>query len=131
MCRGRRKFVVASLALLFIPALTWLYLSVGGFQGNRGGDGAIPSHTPSIRPFTLARRPSTRVCLTAHRFCSCCCLLEAFNFAQFHCDNLQFALPDGRVGGMGKNGGNCVSIVLYHSGEFIEKCQTSKLQLIV
>uniref|UniRef100_A0A8C4ECE7 Glycosyltransferase-like protein LARGE1 n=1 Tax=Dicentrarchus labrax TaxID=13489 RepID=A0A8C4ECE7_DICLA len=32
MCRGRRKFLAASLALLFIPALTWLYLSVGSFQ---------------------------------------------------------------------------------------------------
>uniref|UniRef100_A0A4W4H6E5 LARGE xylosyl- and glucuronyltransferase 1 n=1 Tax=Electrophorus electricus TaxID=8005 RepID=A0A4W4H6E5_ELEEL len=27
MCRGRRKFLAASLALLFVPALTWLYLS--------------------------------------------------------------------------------------------------------
>lgn len=33
MCRGRRKFLAASLAILFIPALTWLYLSVGSFQG--------------------------------------------------------------------------------------------------
>uniref|UniRef100_A0A3P8WCR9 LARGE xylosyl- and glucuronyltransferase 1 n=2 Tax=Cynoglossus semilaevis TaxID=244447 RepID=A0A3P8WCR9_CYNSE len=32
MCRGRRKFLLASLALVFIPTLTWLYLSVGGFQ---------------------------------------------------------------------------------------------------
>uniref|UniRef100_A0A8C5E6N7 LARGE xylosyl- and glucuronyltransferase 1 n=1 Tax=Gouania willdenowi TaxID=441366 RepID=A0A8C5E6N7_GOUWI len=32
MCRGRRKFLLASLGLLFIPALTWLYLSVGSFQ---------------------------------------------------------------------------------------------------
>ncbi|KAF7228771.1 xylosyl- and glucuronyltransferase LARGE1 [Nothobranchius furzeri] len=32
MCRGRRKFLAVSLALLFIPALTWLYLSVGSFQ---------------------------------------------------------------------------------------------------
>uniref|UniRef100_A0AAQ4NVL0 LARGE xylosyl- and glucuronyltransferase 1 n=1 Tax=Gasterosteus aculeatus aculeatus TaxID=481459 RepID=A0AAQ4NVL0_GASAC len=32
MWRGRRKLLVASLALLFIPALTWLYLSVGSFQ---------------------------------------------------------------------------------------------------
>ncbi|XP_031675348.1 LARGE xylosyl- and glucuronyltransferase 1-like [Oncorhynchus kisutch] len=32
MCRGRRKFLAASLALLFIPALTWLYLSAGNFQ---------------------------------------------------------------------------------------------------
>ncbi|XP_017281863.1 LARGE xylosyl- and glucuronyltransferase 1 isoform X2 [Kryptolebias marmoratus] len=32
MCRGRRKFLAASLALLFIPALTWLYLSVGSIQ---------------------------------------------------------------------------------------------------
>uniref|UniRef100_A0A7N6B133 LARGE xylosyl- and glucuronyltransferase 1 n=1 Tax=Anabas testudineus TaxID=64144 RepID=A0A7N6B133_ANATE len=32
MCRGRRKFLAASLALLVIPALTWLYLSVGSFQ---------------------------------------------------------------------------------------------------
>ncbi|MGH0126475.1 UNVERIFIED_CONTAM: hypothetical protein FKN15_028322 [Acipenser sinensis] len=30
MCRGRRKFLIASLALLSI--LTWLYLSVGNFQ---------------------------------------------------------------------------------------------------
>uniref|UniRef100_A0AAY4AZP1 LARGE xylosyl- and glucuronyltransferase 1 n=1 Tax=Denticeps clupeoides TaxID=299321 RepID=A0AAY4AZP1_9TELE len=32
MCRGRRKFLAFSFALLFIPALTWLYLSVGSFQ---------------------------------------------------------------------------------------------------
>uniref|UniRef100_A0A8B9GZC1 LARGE xylosyl- and glucuronyltransferase 1 n=1 Tax=Astyanax mexicanus TaxID=7994 RepID=A0A8B9GZC1_ASTMX len=32
MCRGRRKkFLAASLALLFIPALTWLYLSAANF----------------------------------------------------------------------------------------------------
>ncbi|KTF79035.1 hypothetical protein cypCar_00031380 [Cyprinus carpio] len=31
MCRGRRKFVAASLALIFIPALTWLYLSSANF----------------------------------------------------------------------------------------------------
>lgn len=36
MCRGRRKFLAASLALLFIPALTWLYLSAGNFQGRPG-----------------------------------------------------------------------------------------------
>nr|XP_061809325.1 xylosyl- and glucuronyltransferase LARGE1-like isoform X2 [Nerophis lumbriciformis] len=35
MCRGRRKFLAASLALLFIPALTWLYLSVGSFQAGK------------------------------------------------------------------------------------------------
>lgn len=33
MCRGRRKFLAATLAVLLIPALTWLYLSVGSFQG--------------------------------------------------------------------------------------------------
>uniref|UniRef100_A0A8C4S5M5 LARGE xylosyl- and glucuronyltransferase 1 n=1 Tax=Erpetoichthys calabaricus TaxID=27687 RepID=A0A8C4S5M5_ERPCA len=32
MCRGRRKFLAASLALLFVPALTWLYLSAGNYQ---------------------------------------------------------------------------------------------------
>ncbi|XP_063072899.1 xylosyl- and glucuronyltransferase LARGE1-like [Engraulis encrasicolus] len=32
LCRGRRKFLAFSLFLLFIPALTWLYLSVGNFQ---------------------------------------------------------------------------------------------------
>ncbi|KAM8910193.1 xylosyl- and glucuronyltransferase LARGE1 isoform 4-T4 [Spinachia spinachia] len=32
MCRRRRKLLVASLALFFIPALTWLYLLVGSFQ---------------------------------------------------------------------------------------------------
>ncbi|TSK13201.1 LARGE xylosyl- and glucuronyltransferase 1 [Bagarius yarrelli] len=31
MCRGRRKFLAASLILLFIPALTWLYLSATSF----------------------------------------------------------------------------------------------------
>ncbi|XP_027006897.1 xylosyl- and glucuronyltransferase LARGE1 isoform X1 [Tachysurus fulvidraco] len=31
MCRGRRKFLAASLILLFIPALTWLYLSATNF----------------------------------------------------------------------------------------------------
>ncbi|XP_014833392.1 PREDICTED: glycosyltransferase-like protein LARGE1 [Poecilia mexicana] len=30
--RGRRKFLAASLVLLFIPTLTWLYLSIGNFQ---------------------------------------------------------------------------------------------------
>uniref|UniRef100_A0A3Q2D1D4 LARGE xylosyl- and glucuronyltransferase 1 n=1 Tax=Cyprinodon variegatus TaxID=28743 RepID=A0A3Q2D1D4_CYPVA len=30
--RGRRKFLAASLALLFIPSFTWLYLSIGHFQ---------------------------------------------------------------------------------------------------
>ena len=33
MCRGRRKFLLATVALLFIPALTWLYLTAGNFQG--------------------------------------------------------------------------------------------------
>ena len=33
ICRGRRKFLAASLALLFIPALTWLYLSAANFTG--------------------------------------------------------------------------------------------------
>uniref|UniRef100_A0A8C5C3Y2 LARGE xylosyl- and glucuronyltransferase 1 n=1 Tax=Gadus morhua TaxID=8049 RepID=A0A8C5C3Y2_GADMO len=32
MCRGRRKFLLATVALLFIPALTWLYLTAGNFQ---------------------------------------------------------------------------------------------------
>uniref|UniRef100_A0A3B3TUG3 Glycosyltransferase-like protein LARGE1 n=1 Tax=Poecilia latipinna TaxID=48699 RepID=A0A3B3TUG3_9TELE len=31
--RGRRKFLAASLVLFFIPTLTWLYLSIGNFQG--------------------------------------------------------------------------------------------------
>ncbi|KAA0721239.1 LARGE xylosyl- and glucuronyltransferase 1 [Triplophysa tibetana] len=31
MCRGRRKFLAASLALLFIPVLTWIYLSSANF----------------------------------------------------------------------------------------------------
>lgn len=130
MCRGRRKFLVASLALLFIPALTWLYLSVGGFQGKRGRDGEIPSHTLSIRPFTPVRRSSMRVCFTAHHFCWYCCLLEAFSFTQFNCDNLQFVFPDGRVGD-GKNEGSCVCVVLCHSAELIENCQNSQLQLII
>ncbi|XP_060759618.1 xylosyl- and glucuronyltransferase LARGE1-like isoform X5 [Neoarius graeffei] len=35
MCRGRRKFLAASIILLFIPALTWLYLSATNFTEGR------------------------------------------------------------------------------------------------
>uniref|UniRef100_A0A3Q4IB81 LARGE xylosyl- and glucuronyltransferase 1 n=1 Tax=Neolamprologus brichardi TaxID=32507 RepID=A0A3Q4IB81_NEOBR len=44
MCRGRRKFLVASLALLFIPALTWLYLSVG----------ISPCYNSTVKPLPLS-----------------------------------------------------------------------------
>lgn len=33
ICRGRRKFLAASLTLLCIPAITWLYLFAGNFEG--------------------------------------------------------------------------------------------------
>ncbi|KAJ8268812.1 hypothetical protein COCON_G00114190 [Conger conger] len=32
MCRGRRKFLLATFAVLFVPVLTWLYLSAASFQ---------------------------------------------------------------------------------------------------
>ncbi|XP_039648114.1 LARGE xylosyl- and glucuronyltransferase 1-like isoform X1 [Perca fluviatilis] len=48
MCRGRRKFLAASLALLFIPALTWLYLSVGSFQEKN------PCSCPTVKPLPLS-----------------------------------------------------------------------------
>lgn len=33
ICRGRRKFLAASLTLLCIPAITWIYLFAGSFEG--------------------------------------------------------------------------------------------------
>lgn len=34
-CRGRRKFLAASLTLLCIPAITWVYLFAGSFEGKK------------------------------------------------------------------------------------------------
>lgn len=36
ICRGRRKFLAASLTLLCIPAVTWIYLFAGSFEGKKG-----------------------------------------------------------------------------------------------
>ncbi|KAL4681521.1 hypothetical protein H8959_006998, partial [Pygathrix nigripes] len=36
ICRGRRKFLAASLSLLCIPAITWIYLFSGSFEGKSG-----------------------------------------------------------------------------------------------
>lgn len=33
ICRGRRKFLAASLTLIFVPAITWIYLFAGSFEG--------------------------------------------------------------------------------------------------
>lgn len=44
ICRGRRKFLAASLTVLFVPAVTWIYLFAGSFEGRRGilpGGGAL------------------------------------------------------------------------------------------
>ncbi|XP_072856146.1 xylosyl- and glucuronyltransferase LARGE1 isoform X2 [Pogona vitticeps] len=35
MCRGRRKFLAASLTLLFVPAITWIYLFAGSFEDGK------------------------------------------------------------------------------------------------
>ena len=35
VCRGRWKFLAASLTLLCIPAITWLYLFAGSFEGKK------------------------------------------------------------------------------------------------
>ncbi|XP_069441377.1 xylosyl- and glucuronyltransferase LARGE1 isoform X2 [Ovis canadensis] len=35
VCRGRRKFLAASLTLLCIPAITWLYLFAGSFEDGK------------------------------------------------------------------------------------------------
>lgn len=35
ICRGRRKFLAASLTVLCIPAITWLYLFAGSFEGKK------------------------------------------------------------------------------------------------
>ncbi|CAL8386114.1 unnamed protein product [Boreogadus saida] len=43
MCRGRRKFLLATVALLFIPALTWLYLTAGNFQAQPGQSAGGPT----------------------------------------------------------------------------------------
>ncbi|KAJ8249572.1 hypothetical protein COCON_G00227880 [Conger conger] len=48
MCRGRRKLLAASLALLFIPALTWLYLSAANFQVKAVPLSALVAQAPSV-----------------------------------------------------------------------------------
>ncbi|XP_046879223.1 LOW QUALITY PROTEIN: LARGE xylosyl- and glucuronyltransferase 1 [Hypomesus transpacificus] len=58
MCRGRRKFLAASLALLFIPALTWLYLSAGNFQVK-----PLPLSPLSPQASTLVGGPGERQAL--------------------------------------------------------------------
>ncbi|XP_031196187.1 LARGE xylosyl- and glucuronyltransferase 1 isoform X3 [Mastomys coucha] len=35
ICRGRRKFLAASLTLLCIPAITWIYLFAGSFEDRK------------------------------------------------------------------------------------------------
>lgn len=35
ICRGRRKFLAVSLTLLCIPAVTWLYLFAGSYEGKK------------------------------------------------------------------------------------------------
>ncbi|XP_026633209.1 LARGE xylosyl- and glucuronyltransferase 1 isoform X2 [Microtus ochrogaster] len=35
ICRGRRKFLAASLTLLCIPAITWIYLFAGSFEDGK------------------------------------------------------------------------------------------------
>ncbi|XP_025034676.1 xylosyl- and glucuronyltransferase LARGE1 isoform X3 [Pelodiscus sinensis] len=35
ICRGRRKFLAASLTLLFVPAFTWIYLFSGSFEDGK------------------------------------------------------------------------------------------------
>ncbi|EPY72730.1 hypothetical protein CB1_092648006 [Camelus ferus] len=40
ICRGRRKFLAASLTLLCIPAVTWLYLFAGSFEDIPGAVGS-------------------------------------------------------------------------------------------
>jgi hypothetical protein len=39
ICRGRRKFLAASLTLLCIPAITWIYLFSGSFEGKSEREG--------------------------------------------------------------------------------------------
>lgn len=55
ICRGRRKFLAASLTVLCIPAVTWLYLFAGSFEGKKaastqGGGGGKKKDTgcPSV-----------------------------------------------------------------------------------
>ncbi|TRZ10180.1 hypothetical protein HGM15179_016926, partial [Zosterops borbonicus] len=35
ICRGRRKFLAASLTILFVPAITWIYLFAGSFEDGK------------------------------------------------------------------------------------------------
>ncbi|XP_033918953.1 xylosyl- and glucuronyltransferase LARGE1 isoform X2 [Melopsittacus undulatus] len=35
ICRGRRKFLAASLTVLFVPAITWIYLFAGSFEDGK------------------------------------------------------------------------------------------------
>lgn len=60
ICRGRRKFLAASLTVLCIPAITWLYLFAGSFEGKKaasaqgGGGGrkrtrAVPASSKPLQ----------------------------------------------------------------------------------
>nr|XP_040134683.1 LARGE xylosyl- and glucuronyltransferase 1 isoform X1 [Ictidomys tridecemlineatus] len=49
ICRGRRKFLAASLTLLCIPAVTWIYLFAGSFEG--------PSPEPALQGKLWSRDP--------------------------------------------------------------------------
>ncbi|XP_043963504.1 LARGE xylosyl- and glucuronyltransferase 1 isoform X1 [Gambusia affinis] len=53
--RGRRKFLAASLVLLFIPTLTWLYLSIGNFQVKPLRLSSLEAQSPPPLGYTNAR----------------------------------------------------------------------------
>ncbi|MEQ2226700.1 hypothetical protein ILYODFUR_030034 [Ilyodon furcidens] len=53
--RGRRKFLAASLALLFIPSFTWLYLSIGNFQVKPLPLSSLEAQSPAPLSDTNAR----------------------------------------------------------------------------
>lgn len=89
ICRGRRKFLAASLTLLCIPAITWLYLFAGSFEGKKEafpqGEGwreegtlAVPESweeppsllipaSPSVEQWNFDARSQEKICLGLQR----------------------------------------------------------------
>ena len=73
ICRGRRKFLAASLTVLCIPAITWLYLFAGSFEGKKEassqGEGWRGKKKDTGRP-RVSEAPSGSPCGAGERWCS-------------------------------------------------------------
>ncbi|XP_062347275.1 xylosyl- and glucuronyltransferase LARGE1 isoform X3 [Cinclus cinclus] len=54
ICRGRRKFLAASLTILFVPAITWIYLFSGSFEDGKPVSLSPPESQPHSPRYTAS-----------------------------------------------------------------------------